>query len=234
MVGKVHAQWNDYLAQNDREGIFVYLSDHGDATGDRNLYGKNTLYDNACKIPLIFEGDGIPSGQNIHQCTSILDIGPTLTELVGAAPLHNIEGESFAGLFATPAKSNPGRIVIAETIDMVDPKTQAVVYGVLFKQGDWKYINYLTSDAGEYLYHTPSDPDEETNRLGEQPAFVARCRAILAEQFDCDAVVAHYKLVNENIAHLAKFGELEMVTDDSEWWHCPKEFTTFPQIPQNK
>ena len=36
----------------------VYVSDHGDAVGKRGLWGKSTLYEETCGVPLIIVGDG--------------------------------------------------------------------------------------------------------------------------------------------------------------------------------
>ena len=39
----------------------IYTSDHGDAVGKRGLWGKSTLYEETCGIPLIVVGEGLLS-----------------------------------------------------------------------------------------------------------------------------------------------------------------------------
>ena len=44
--------------------IFVYSADHGLAIGSHGLFGKQNLYEDGMKPPLIFAGPGIPQGRD--------------------------------------------------------------------------------------------------------------------------------------------------------------------------
>jgi len=44
----------------------IYTSDHGDAIGKRGLWGKSTLYEETCGVPLIAAGDGFPEGRVVE------------------------------------------------------------------------------------------------------------------------------------------------------------------------
>ncbi len=69
------------MAQNT---IVVLTSDHGDYLGDHNLNGKSAQpYDGAMRIPLLFRGPGIPAGARSGEPVDILDVMPTLLELLG-------------------------------------------------------------------------------------------------------------------------------------------------------
>ena len=49
-VGKVYDAFQAYLKRNHREGLFIYVSDHGDHAGYRGYYGKNTFYEPSAHI----------------------------------------------------------------------------------------------------------------------------------------------------------------------------------------
>jgi choline-sulfatase len=38
----------------------VYTGDHGESAGSRGMWGKAVMYEEACGIPLIMVGDGVP------------------------------------------------------------------------------------------------------------------------------------------------------------------------------
>lgn len=51
-IGKIHRTFRE-----NKKGIFIYTSDHGDMLGKRSLFGKKVLYQESIKIPLIIEYD---------------------------------------------------------------------------------------------------------------------------------------------------------------------------------
>ncbi len=68
------------LAGNTR---IVYLSDHGDNTGARGLWGKSTMYEESAGIPLILAGDGVPKGQVVSEPASHLDLYASVLDAMG-------------------------------------------------------------------------------------------------------------------------------------------------------
>ncbi|MDC0987771.1 sulfatase-like hydrolase/transferase, partial [Alphaproteobacteria bacterium] len=40
--------------------LVVYTADHGENLGTRRLWGKSNMYEEACAIPMILSGPGIP------------------------------------------------------------------------------------------------------------------------------------------------------------------------------
>ncbi|MFI3326986.1 MAG: sulfatase-like hydrolase/transferase [Clostridia bacterium] len=220
-IGTVHSTWKNYLEKNHKEGVFVYLSDHGDSAGERNLYGKKSFYDNSNKIPMIFEGDGIPKGKNIDFNTSIMDIGPTLCELTNSNILPIIDGKSFAKAFYQD-EFKFDNISISE---ILDKNSNGAIYGLMFKENDFKYIKYLTNGS-EYLFNTKNDPLEEINIIGENQNFVDKCTKIIEHNLNLDDILKRYDTSIKNIQILSQFGQLDK-SDNSEFWKCPDEFKTF-------
>lgn len=76
--------------------IIVFAGDNGLALGQHGLMGKQCLYDHSVRVPLVFAGPGIPQGKTSDQLVYLLDIFPTLCDLVDAPIPDSVEGISLA------------------------------------------------------------------------------------------------------------------------------------------
>src|SRR6516162_10156293 len=77
-VGKVFdALSSSGLAESTR---VIYTSDHGDAVGKRGLWGKSTLYEETCGVPLIAAGEGFPEGGVIDTPANLEHVPPQLNQ----------------------------------------------------------------------------------------------------------------------------------------------------------
>lgn len=94
---------NALESQNMLENtLVVFTSDNGLAVGGHALMGKQNHYEESIRVPLIFAGQGIPCQQQSDAYVYLLDIFPTLCELLGLQTPSSVEGKSFAQLFAQP------------------------------------------------------------------------------------------------------------------------------------
>ena len=86
--------------------IVVFCADNGLAVGRHGLLGKQNLYEHSVHVPLVFCGPGIAQGQKCDAFCYLLDIYPTLCDLVGLQVPATVEGRSLApalqGRAATP------------------------------------------------------------------------------------------------------------------------------------
>jgi arylsulfatase A-like enzyme len=95
-----------YLPAKDT--LIVFVADHGESIGEHDYWGhgKNTHWPNL-QIPLILAGPGLPEGKRVSGPASIVDVMPTVLELL------NIESpKSVAGISLVESWSrgiNPGR-----------------------------------------------------------------------------------------------------------------------------
>lgn len=94
-IGIVYDAFQQYLKRTGHEGIFVYVSDHGEHAGYRGYYGKGTFYDPSIHTPMLFVGDGIEKGRQIYGATSLMDLGPTLCDIAGVMSPPDIDGCSL-------------------------------------------------------------------------------------------------------------------------------------------
>ena len=92
---ELHAQ-----RREGRELLVVVLSDHGEEFFEHGGKGhQQTLFEEVVRIPLIFHWPGhLPAGATVPGLVRIIDVFPTLLELVGATPPEPIAGRSLVAL----------------------------------------------------------------------------------------------------------------------------------------
>ena len=77
--------------------IVVLAGDNGLAIGRHGLMGKQSLYDHSLHVPLIVSGPGVPKGGKSDAFCYLLDIYPTLCDMVGVPIPATVEGQSLVG-----------------------------------------------------------------------------------------------------------------------------------------
>lgn len=144
---------------NDTTHI-VYTSDHGENLGARGLWGKSTMYEESCRIPMIVTGPDIGAGKVRETPVSHVDIYPTVLDCAGLEP----EGHE-ADL--------PGRSLVDSCLDGDDrDRTVFSEYhaagsttgSFMLRKGAYKYIHYLGFEPE--VYDLDADPEELDNIAG--------------------------------------------------------------------
>ena len=67
--------------------IVVHTSDHGDSLGAHHLFGKETMFEEAARVPLLIRLPGQERGKIVLQPVSHIDLVPTLLDLL-SEPRH--------------------------------------------------------------------------------------------------------------------------------------------------
>ena len=147
--------------------IIVYSADHGLAMGSHGLMGKQSLYDHSMKAPLIFTGPGIPRGRS-EALAYLLDIFPTVCDLVGASVPNNLDGQSLAPIVAGMKRG------VRESLFLSYRDVQRAV-----RDGRWKLIRYPQINKTQ-LFDLASDPDE-MNNLADESQHAKRIEQLSAE-----------------------------------------------------
>lgn len=75
--------------------ILVFSSDNGLSLGDHGLNHKQSVYEQDVRVPLILSGPGLPRNETRDQLCYLLDLFPTLCELVGVPIPASVEGRSL-------------------------------------------------------------------------------------------------------------------------------------------
>ncbi len=141
--------------------IVIYISDHGESAGKNGLWWKSQFYDHAVGVPMIFSGPGTPSGERVEDIVSLLDLGPTLTEMGDAPQMQDISGQSMVALMNgdDPAWRNEA---ISEMINL---RPLYPYPGRMIRKGPWKLIHYEGADP--ILFNLDEDPNEFLNRADD-------------------------------------------------------------------
>ncbi|MEM0970254.1 MAG: sulfatase [Verrucomicrobiota bacterium] len=138
------------------ETLVVFLSDHGWNLGEHDCWQKLSLWDDSLRVPLVVSGPGFRTGETCDSLVELVDLYPTLAEVVGKmehAP-RNLEGKSLVPLLQSAE---------AETV-WPREEVYSVSYGGNARaiRGErWKYHTW--PDGEEELYDLASDPGEITN-----------------------------------------------------------------------
>jgi choline-sulfatase len=113
MIGALLESVTRHLPAEDT--IVVFVADHGESLGEHSYWGhgKNTLWPNLA-IPLVMAGPGIPAGRRIDGPASIIDVLPTLTELLSLTPPAQVEGVSLVGSWSAEQSDERRRFTFAD------------------------------------------------------------------------------------------------------------------------
>ncbi|MCW5892325.1 MAG: sulfatase [bacterium] len=80
-----------------RDGIVVVTADHGEEFREHGFLGHGTsLYDEQLRIPLLMQVPRGRAGVVVEEPVSLVDVAPTLLDLLGLAPEPRFEGRSLA------------------------------------------------------------------------------------------------------------------------------------------
>ncbi|HEU5329567.1 MAG TPA: sulfatase-like hydrolase/transferase [Thermomicrobiales bacterium] len=139
----------------------IYLSDHGEMAGDRGMFWKQSYYEGAMRVPLIWAalaGGGIARGRRVDAPVSLVDLASTLAGQAGAPPLPATDGADLSPLLRADLSDNPlaswtERPVFAEGVTAGEPVR-------LVRQGRYKLIYYHGYSMPQ-LFDLAEDPYEQ-------------------------------------------------------------------------
>lgn len=155
------------LALVDPENtLIVVVGDHGEGLGDHGEIGHGLfVYEAMTRVPWLMTGPGVEP-RVMTQPVSLVDVAPTMLDLLGLPPLDDVDGTIRPAKATRPVATASWEL---QTRFGIAPH-RAVV------EGRWKLIDLPRPE----LYDVAADPDEQTDRAAEEPAIVERLRAALA------------------------------------------------------
>jgi arylsulfatase A-like enzyme len=88
--------WLRATGQDD-DTLIVVTGDHGEMLGDHFMWGKETVYDPAFRVPLIIRDprNRAAAGQVVEALTESIDIAPTILEWLGRQPPPAFNGRAL-------------------------------------------------------------------------------------------------------------------------------------------
>jgi choline-sulfatase len=164
--------------------LVIYTADHGDFSGEHACYEKwdTVLYDCLTHVPLLMRLPGrVPASARVRSMVELIDIAPTIHELLGLPAHGRHHGRSLNHLFADPNATHKSAVycqggvepeLVARPADFSD-KAYSLKHQVLLdhpesmlrahmvRTDDHKLI-YRLSGRHE-LYDLKRDPNELNN-----------------------------------------------------------------------
>ncbi|MCB0157928.1 MAG: sulfatase-like hydrolase/transferase, partial [Caldilineaceae bacterium] len=174
MISHLDAQIGRVLDALEETGqadntIIVFAGDNGLALGRHGLMGKQSLYDHSVHVPLILAGPGIPAGAQTDDYAYLLDIYPTLCDLLGVDTPASVDGMSLVPVLRGTG-SGRDQLVFAYR------DVQRAIQDDRFKLIEYCVDGVRTTQ----LFDLARDPWELEN-LADDPTHAARVDALRTE-----------------------------------------------------
>jgi len=159
-----------------RNTLIVITADHGESRGE---HGEQThslfVYASTIHVPLILFGPGIvPKGVEVGSVVRIVDIAPTILDLLGLPAMVNVQGVSLEPLLEDPSV-DLGLMAYSESSVAKEIFGSSVLRSLQI--GTWKYIHKRKPE----LYDLSTDPSERENLAGVQSERFADFQAKLRD-----------------------------------------------------
>jgi arylsulfatase A-like enzyme len=147
------------LEKKPANTIIVLIGDHGEAFGEHGSLGHNSLYEVVIRVPLIIAGSKMKNGFIYEKPVSLMDLAPTITDLLGISPVPSFHGRSLLPLVSIAQNETNGYISTA-----IPPRLGKLLLS--YRTQELKYIcceslreaNTLLS---EEVYNLFTDPSEK-------------------------------------------------------------------------
>jgi arylsulfatase A-like enzyme len=143
--------------------IVVLLSDHGEEFWEHgSVLHSATVYREVLDVPLVFSGPGIPAGNTVSTSVRLIDVAPTILELLGLQRPTSFQGQSLLSMIGGVERR--GRPVLSE---MHSAKA--------WLEWPWKLV--IHGDSGEVeFFDLQSDELEQMDLSGSHPKMVAQLK----------------------------------------------------------
>lgn len=172
----------DELGLSD-DTLIVITADHGEELDEHaHWFDHHGLYDTNLHIPLILRCPSLlPAGKRIGGLTSMLDVTPTILDLLDLGHIAQEEqmiGSSLMPLIHSPSSTMRGTTDYIHITENTWMKKRGI------RTHRWKLIVPLEipdlhGNSDTELYHLPTDPGELHNIAAERPEVVARLTQIM-------------------------------------------------------
>ena len=144
----------------DPRTVIVVTADHGEAFGQHpaNFAHSFFIYDENVRVPLIFYVPG-REARRVTRVSSLIDVAPTVLDIVGAPPMAAVEGASLLG--------GPERMALFFT--------DYAVGWLGLRDGCLKYTFEVEAERS-HLHDVCNDPAERSDIADREPNRIAAYR----------------------------------------------------------
>ena len=152
-----------------KDTLLIYTSDNGFFHGEHRIpAGKNQVYEEAVRVPLLMRGPGIPRGTEVGDVTINADLVPTILDATGARADLPQDGRSLFPFINHPDRFHGRELLLEqESRDGDDGEPRGTEYAAI-RTNRYKLVDNATGEIE--LYDLRSDPYELDNLHGD-PAY---------------------------------------------------------------
>jgi hypothetical protein len=209
-VGKVLMKL-DELGLRDNT-LVVVTADHGDELLEHGFVGHastnwdSTVFDDLVNIPLvIYYPKKLPKGKRIDTQVRMIDLMPTMLDILDIPLEEEIQGKSFFPLIQ--GKGGFQETAFSETTPCGYSCPQRLANNRLrsVRTNEWKLISIYTDDTKETryeLYNLREDPGETQNVIEEHPDIATQFKAELQQWMEAPAQFAYATKKSEQSHYL--------------------------------
>ncbi len=191
----------DYLdIQGLRENtIVIFTSDHGEALGDHGLVYKGCrFYEGSVRVPLIISWPThFLQDVQTDALVELLDIVPTLYDVLGVEIPYHVQGSSLARLLRGNTATHIHREAVRSEF-FAALATPDQTHATMYRDRRWKLVGYHQKGICE-LYDLENDPWEH-NDLAEHADYQAIKWELMQKSFDA-TVYAHPQMIPRVASH---------------------------------
>jgi arylsulfatase A-like enzyme len=145
--------------------FFIFTSDHGELFGEKNEWSHGLNYsETLIRVPLIISGPNIPNGRKVKNVVSLIDLTPTIADLLNLDIKAEIQGRSFANLLFEGNSDNNNCAYFVELGQDIYEYLDA------YRENDYKLV--LSKDKHYNLYNLANDPEELNDISKKNPVIV--------------------------------------------------------------
>ena len=150
--------FDEALGARIDETLFVFTADHGESLGEHRMIGHNDVFEPILRVPLLIRLPGGEPARRIDRGVMLVDLLPTVLELLGLPEPGELRGASLTGLWREDG-AGPERMRVAEY-----PDHRA------YYLGKYKLIERtIGEETRTWVFDIARDPDEVRD-LGDRRA----------------------------------------------------------------
>lgn len=150
--------------------VVAITADHGEMFGEHGSFTHGPkLYDKLLRVPLILAEAG--EGKTVEAQTGLIDLAPTLLDLLGVETPPAFQGRSFRGRIEDGDREGGDAVISAATHAGGRKRRGSApdVYRIVSCRVEgWKYI-FDEEGGQEELYDLENDPGETVDLFTERP-----------------------------------------------------------------
>ena len=146
-------------AQGELERTYIFfMSDNGYHLGEHRIpRGKNTLYEEAIRLPHIVRGPGVPAGLTREHFVLNIDLAPTFAELAGAPIPAFVDGRSLVPLL----RGSPTPVGQWRQDFLLEVTNAKGITDLGLRNSEYAFFKFANGDTS--LYDLRQDPYQVTS-----------------------------------------------------------------------